>query len=547
MNGSASSGRSVRGLISSPPRRTTVRWPFSVIWPSPSASPTRRPCGRLPIRSLAVRDFAAWCAWPRAIRLSMRTSRLRTAPRWSTRSTASPRSCATTARGSTVVSGSANSSGRARMRRTDVGAAATVQPAARVAGELTVPGDKSIAHRALMLAALGQGESWIHGLPDGEDVLATVGCLRSLGANLQRPGGTVRIRGEGLRSFATPHGPLDCANSGTTMRLLLGVLAGSSVSATLDGDASLRRRPMDRVIEPLRSMGAKIESREDRAPLAVTGTSLQGRRHELKAPSAQVKSALLLAGLSASGPTTVVEHIATRDHTERLLRAMGTDVGATAEGVVIRPSHQPLRPIELAVPGDFSSAAFWMTAAALRPGWSVIIGDVGLNPTRPAFLELLRSRGAGVKVEGPSDDIEPRGMLTVTGQRLRAIVLGAADVAAAIDEIPILLVLATQAEGVTTIEGAGELRVKESDRLATMAGGLRRMGALVEERADGVSIQGPAALHGATVDPHGDHRVAMALAVAGLVASGPTTIEGAGCVAVSYPNFFAQLEDLAHA
>ena len=432
------------------------------------------------------------------------------------------------------------------MPRTDVGSAATVQPAARIAGELTVPGDKSIAHRALMLAALGQGESWIHGLPDGEDVLATVGCLRSLGANLQRTGGTVRIRGEGLRSFATPHGPLDCANSGTTMRLLLGVLAGSSVSATLDGDASLRRRPMDRVIEPLRSMGAKIESREDRAPLAVTGTSLQGRRHELKVPSAQVKSALLLAGLSASGPTTVVEYVATRDHTERLLRAMGTDVGATAEGVVIRPSHQPLRPIELAVPGDFSSAAFWMTAAALRPGWSVIIGDVGLNPTRTAFLELLRSMGAEVKVEGPAVDTEPSGRVTVTGQRLRPIVIGAAAVAAAIDEIPALLVLATQAEGVTTIDGAGELRVKESDRIATMAEGLRRMGAVVEERPDGVSVHGPAALQGATVDSHGDHRVAMALAVAGLVASGPTTIEGADCVAVSYPNFFAQLQELTH-
>jgi 3-phosphoshikimate 1-carboxyvinyltransferase len=432
------------------------------------------------------------------------------------------------------------------MRRTDVGSAATVQPAARVAGELTVPGDKSIAHRALMLAALGQGESWIHGLPDGEDVLATVGCLRSLGANLQRTGGTVRIRGEGLRSFATPHGPLDCANSGTTMRLLLGVLAGSSVSATLDGDVSLRRRPMDRVIEPLRSMGAKIESREDRAPLAVTGTLLQGRRHELKVPSAQVKSALLLAGLSASGPTTVVERVATRDHTERLLRAMGTDVGATVEGVVIRPSHQPLRPIELAVPGDFSSAAFWMTAAALRPGWSVIIGDVGLNPTRTAFLELLRSMGAAVKVEGPAVDTEPSGRVTVTGQRLRAIVLGTADVAAAIDEIPALLVLATQAQGVTTIDGAGELRVKESDRIATMAEGLRRMGAVVEERPDGLSVRGPATLQGATVDSHGDHRVAMALAVAGLVASGPTTIEGAECVAVSYPNFFAQLQELTH-
>ncbi len=433
------------------------------------------------------------------------------------------------------------------MPRAEVESAETIAPATRVAGVLTVPGDKSIAHRALMLASLAEGESWIHGLPDGEDVLATVGCLRALGANLQRSSGTARIRGAGLRSFATPHGPLDCTNSGTTMRLLLGVLAGSSVSATLDGDASLRSRPMDRVIDPLKSMGAKIESRQGRAPLSVTGTSLQGRRHTLPIASAQVKSALLLAGLSASGPTTVVEPTVTRDHTERLLRAMGTDVGATVDGVVIRPSHQPLRPIELSVPGDFSSAAFWMAAAALRPGWSVIIGDVGLNPTRTAFLTLLRSMGAEVKVEGPSADAEPRGLVTVTGHGLRAIVLGAVDVAAAIDEIPALLVLATQAEGITTIDGAGELRVKESDRIATMAEGLRRLGAVVDERPDGVSIQGPAVLHGATVQSHGDHRVAMALAVAALTASGPTTIEGADCVAVSYPTFFAQLRELTDA
>jgi 3-phosphoshikimate 1-carboxyvinyltransferase len=432
------------------------------------------------------------------------------------------------------------------MPRAEVESAQTVRPAARVAGELAVPGDKSIAHRGLMLAALAQGESWIHGLPEGEDVLATVACLRGLGVNLQRSGRSVRIRGEGLRSFATPHGHLDCANSGTTMRLLLGVLAGSSLSATLDGDASLRRRPMDRVIDPLRAMGAKIESRESRAPLSVTGTALQGRRHALPIASAQVKSALLLAGLSASGPTTVVEPTPTRDHTERLLRAMGTDVSTTAAGVVVRPSHQPLRPIELSVPGDFSSAAFWMAAAAMRPGWSVIIGDVGLNPTRTAFLDMLASMGAEVKLAQPTSDIEPRGMLTVTGRPLRAIVLGATDVAAAIDEIPILMVLATQAQGETTIDGAAELRVKESDRLATMTVGLRRMGAAVEERPEGVSIRGPVALRGAAVETQGDHRVAMALAVAGLVASGPTTIEGADCVAVSYPNFFAQLQELTH-
>jgi 3-phosphoshikimate 1-carboxyvinyltransferase len=421
-----------------------------------------------------------------------------------------------------------------------------VEPAARVAGELRVPGDKSIAHRALMLAALAQGESRLDGLPEGEDVAATVACLRSLGVNILRTGGPAQVRGGGWRTFTPPHGPLDCANSGTTMRLMLGVLSGSWVSAILDGDASLRRRPMARVIEPLRTMGARIQSRDGHAPLTVTGARLQGRRHVLSVPSAQVKSALLLAGLSASGPTSVVEPVATRDHTERLLRAMGTDVHVAAGVVEIRPSHQPLRPIDLAVPGDFSSAAFWMAAAALRPGWSVTIREVGLNPSRTAFLRLLESMGAEIQVDADNADIEPLGSVTVTGRPLRAVTIGAADVAAAIDEIPALLSVATQAEGTTIIKGAAELRVKESDRLATMSEGLRRMGAIVDERPDGVSIHGQASLRGASVDSRGDHRIAMALAVAGLVASGPTTIEDADSVAVSYPDFFTHLQELTH-
>ena len=395
-----------------------------------------------------------------------------------------------------------------------------------------------------MLAAMAQGESRIDGLPDGEDVAATVACLRGLGVQIDRIGGPARIHGGGWRSFRSPHGPLDCANSGTTMRLLLGILSGTWVSATLDGDESLRLRPMGRVVESLRTMGARIQSQDERAPLAVTGARLQGRRHVLSVPSAQVKSALLLAGLSASGPTTVLEPVATRDHTERLLRAMGTDVSVTADGVVVRPSQQPLRPIDLSVPGDFSSAAFWMAAAALRPGWSVTIRGVGLNPSRTAFLGLLQSMGAEIHVDADGAGIEPRGSVTVTGRPLRAVTIGAAEVAASIDEIPALLTIATQAEGTTIIEGAAELRVKESDRLATMSEGLRRMGAVVDERADGVSIHGQASLRGAMVESHGDHRIAMALAIAGLVASGPTTIEGADCVSVSYPDFFADLKEL---
>ncbi|HEX9095322.1 MAG TPA: 3-phosphoshikimate 1-carboxyvinyltransferase [Candidatus Dormibacteraeota bacterium] len=420
-----------------------------------------------------------------------------------------------------------------------------VEPATMVAGELRVPGDKSIAHRALILAALADGESRIAGLPQGEDVAATVACLRSLAVKIDRIGGPVRVHGGGWRSFSPPHGLLDCENSGTTMRLLLGVLAGSWVSATLDGDESLRRRPMARVVEPLRRMGASIQSQDGRAPLTVTGARLQGRRHVLPVPSAQVKSALLLAGLTASGPTSVVEPEPTRDHTERLLRAMGTDIHVAAGIVEVRPSHQPLRPIDLSVPGDFSSAAFWMAAAALRPAWSVTIHEVGLNPSRTAFLRLLESMGAEIHVDAGDVGVEPRGSVTVTGRRLRAITIGAGDVAAAVDEIPALLSVATQAEGNTVIEGAAELRVKESDRLATMSEGLRRMGAIVDERSDGVSIQGPVRLRGTTVDSHGDHRIAMALAVAGLVASGPTTIEDADAVAVSYPDFFSHLRELA--
>jgi len=455
------------------------------------------------------------------------------------------------------------------MRRAELGVVELVEPAARLAGTLRVPGDKSIAHRALILGALADGESVITGLPPGEDVRATVACLRSLGVRLS-PVSPSPARGEGSGwglhitplGFSTPHGPLDCANSGTTMRLLAGVLAGSRVSATLDGDASLRRRPMARVVEPLRKMGASIESRDGHPPLVLTGTALQGRRHLLSVPSAQVKSALLLAGLAARGPTTVVEPAPTRDHTERLLVAMGADLrvqssppplgegqGGGFQGVVIelRPSHRPLHAIELAVPGDFSSASFWMAAAALRPGWSITIEGVGLNPTRTAFLRILEAMGAAVQVELAETDLEPHGTVRVTGHPLRAVTLGAEEVVAAIDEIPALLAVATQAEGRTVVAGAAELRVKESDRIAGMAEGLRRMGASVDERPDGISVDGRCALRGATVASNGDHRIAMALAIAGLAATGPTRIDDADCVAVSYPEFFATLSEVTHA
>jgi 3-phosphoshikimate 1-carboxyvinyltransferase len=445
----------------------------------------------------------------------------------------------------------ANSSWLVSTLASELGTMEVVHPARRVAGQLRVPGDKSIAHRALILSALADGESQISGVPEGEDVRATVACLRSLGVRIdRRERGAIRVVPSPARGGGSgwgpshPHGPLDCANSGTTMRLLLGLLAGSSISATLDGDASLRRRPMARVIDPLLRMGAHIDSNDGHAPLVVTGARLQGRHLVLPVASAQVKSAILLAGLEASGPTSVVEPLATRDHTERLLSAMGAEILTSGTTVDLRPSPRPLRPIDLVIPGDFSSAAFWFAAAAMRPGWSVTVGSLGLNPTRTAFLRLLERMGAGISAEITSNDIEPTGSATVIGQPLTGIELGAEDVASAIDEIPALLVIATQAKGTTNISGASELRVKESDRIAGMAEGLRRMGASVEERADGISVHGPTALHGARIDPKGDHRIAMAFGVAGLVASGPTTIEDADAVAVSYPGFFSELRGI---
>jgi 3-phosphoshikimate 1-carboxyvinyltransferase len=412
--------------------------------------------------------------------------------------------------------------------------------------EIRVPGDKSIAHRALILGALAEGESVIDQVPTGKDVLATEACLRALGVAVVRTDVRVHVRGGGLAAWRTAGMPLDCQNSGTTMRLLTGVLAASGVTASLTGDASLCRRPMARVVEPLRAMGARIASRDGMAPLRIEGTALIGRHHRLPIPSAQVKSALLLAGLYAQSPTSVEEPVPTRDHTERLLRAMGAVVTAHGGRTDVEPLAAPLQPLSLTIPGDFSSAAFWLAAAAMRPGLTVRIVGVGLNPTRTAFLGMLERMGAEVSLDHQTDAaVEPLGDVTVTGRTLRGLRVDAEGAAAAVDEIPILMAVATQAEGTTSIDGAAELRVKESDRLKSMTDGLRRMGARVEELPDGVRIVGPTPLRPATVDAAGDHRVAMALAVAGLLAESPIQIVGAASADVSYPGFFKQLELVA--
>jgi 3-phosphoshikimate 1-carboxyvinyltransferase len=420
----------------------------------------------------------------------------------------------------------------------DRGLTVRVDPARSFQARVRVPGDKSIAHRALMLAAVARGESRIDGVPDGWDVRATADCLRALGVSLQPTAGGVIVTGRGIDAWQTPIAPLPCANSGTTMRLLAGLISASQIQATLVGDASLQKRPMDRVVRPLRRMGARIAAEEGRAPLRIEGTTLVGVEHELQRPSAQVKSALLLAGLHAEGETVVIEPAPTRDHTERLLRLMGASVTANGTRVSVRRVHR-LDPIRLTIPGDFSSAAFLLGAAALHPGWSCTVEGVGLNPTRTRFLDILRAMGAGVTVSPDAGaELEPTGSVTVEGRQLHAIELDAAQVAQAIDEVPLVLALATQAEGQSRVTGAGELRVKESDRLAAIADGLRRMGARLEERADGMVVEGSTPLQASAVDAHGDHRIAMALAVVALTAAGPVEISGASSVAVSYPAFF---------
>ena len=422
---------------------------------------------------------------------------------------------------------------------------AIVIRARELRGTATVPGDKSISHRALIFAALAEGPCRIDGLATGADVRSTAHCLRRLGVRIDDDG---TVHGVGLHGLRAPAEPLDCGNSGTTMRLLAGVLAGSGVGGVLDGDESLRRRPMARVLEPLRAMGAICEGAGGRAPLTFApGTRLRGTDHVLEVASAQVKSALLLAGLWAEGRTTVREPALSRDHTERMLRAMGARV-AVGDVVAIEPPAHPLRmPDRLVVPGDPSSAAFLVAAALLVPGGSIVVEGVDGNPTRTGFFAVLERMGARVEMrprgEAAGDPVIDLAA-THTGP-LRATVVEPHEIPALVDEVPLLAALATQAEGLTEIRGAGELRVKESDRLAAMARGLAALGAHVEELPDGLRIRGPTPLAGATVASHGDHRIAMSLAVAGLVAAGETIVRDAGWADISFPGFFERLGALA--
>jgi len=446
----------------------------------------------------------------------------------------------------------------------------TVSPAARLRGEPRLPGDKSISHRALLLAALTEGESAITGAGDGRDVAATAAVMAALGATVERvreDGLNVdyRVASPGADGLHEPDRVLDCRNSGTSLRLCSGVLASLPFFSVLDGDASLRARPVARIIEPLRLMGAALYARRSDSlpPLVVIGRPrLRAIDFETRVPSAQVKSAILLAGLRAEGRTTVREAVATRDHTERMLRSRGIEVRrepATSSGggpvAWTLEGGARLRPLDERVPADPSAATFWLVAGAVHPDAQLTLRSVGVNPTRRAAIDILVRMGARIEeravgagsalAAGEGNEIgEPLADLTVRSSELRAIDLGPRDVAAAIDEIPILCLAATQARGKTRIRGAGELRHKESDRIAGLASGLAALGARITVDGDDITIEGPSQLVGSPTQTLDDHRLAMTFAVAGLIASGSTSIDRAESAAVSYPSFFTELERL---
>jgi 3-phosphoshikimate 1-carboxyvinyltransferase len=412
-----------------------------------------------------------------------------------------------------------------------------IEPAPFVRGTFTLPGDKSISHRAALIGAMATGETRVRNFSSAADCASTLTCLRGLGVAVRQDGPELVIAG-GLESWRAPGAVLDTGNSGSTIRMLAGALAGRRFRATLTGDASLQKRPLERVAAPLRAMGASVETTDGRAPLTITGGRLRGLTHDLPVASAQVKTAVLLAGLQAEGRTTVREPAASRDHTERMLVAFGVPVerdGLSASVV----GGTPLVGTTVNVPGDASSAAFLVVAALVLPDSEVRLEGVLLSPTRTAFVEVLRAMGGRVETHLERETPEPVGTIVASSSALVGVRVDPALVPSLIDEVPALAVAGAYATGELEITGAAELRLKESDRITALATGLRALGARVRELPDGLVVTGGARLHGALVDSHDDHRIAMALAVAALGASGPTEIERGECVSVSFPEFYA--------
>lgn len=426
----------------------------------------------------------------------------------------------------------------------------TLRAARHLRGSIQVPGDKSISHRAVIFNAIAEGNAEITGFLPGADCLSSIACLRQLGVEIEQRGDRVRVYGRGLRGLREASDVLDCGNSGTSLRLLAGLLAGQPFLSILSGDASLRSRPQRRIIGPLRALGAQLDGRDqgNRAPLVIRGATIHGGSYELPIASAQVKSALLLAGLTGDAPLRLTGKIASRDHTERMLRAMGVDLAETTGELLLHPPIHPVfpYPLSLHVPGDPSSATFWWVAAAIHPSSEICTPGVCLNPTRTGALDVLRAMGADISVTNERiEGAEPVGDVTVRGAGLRGTRIDGDLIPRLIDEIPVLAVAAAHAFGETVIADADELRAKETDRIATVVNQLRAMGAQLDPTPDGMVIAGGGELHGAAVHSHGDHRLAMALAVASFVAEGETMIDEAEAVSVSYPTFWDHLAQVA--
>lgn len=425
-----------------------------------------------------------------------------------------------------------------------MGKSRTVRPAQRFNGKPLIPGDKSISHRGLIFGALAKGQTEIIDILDSADVRSTGACLELLGAKITQSANKTFIDGSAFGKKLAPDLTLDCGNSGTTIRLLMGVLASMDLNVHLYGDSSLQRRPMKRVAEPLERMGAKFKlTNSNYAPLSVIGGNLHAIDYELTVASAQIKTAVILAALFARGTTVLSGEIHSRDHTERMLKDFGVHLDCSSDLIKVR-GGQTFKPSVVQVPGDPSTAAFWIAAATLIPNSQIELKNISLNPTRIGFIHVLQRMGANIEIKTTSEQSEPIGTIHIKHASLKGTKVIKDEIPSLIDEIPLLAVLATQASGITEIEGAEELRVKESDRIEMVAKNLRAMGAELTVRKDGFHIVGPQKLRGAKIHTENDHRIAMAFSIAGLLAQGETEISDEECVGVSYPNFFATLDEL---
>jgi len=416
----------------------------------------------------------------------------------------------------------------------------------RLKGVMKVPGDKSISHRAVMLGSIAHGKTVIDGLLTGDDCLSTIDCFRKLGVEIHLNGDHVEINGKGLEGLQEPNEVLDVGNSGTTIRLMLGILSSVPFHITVIGDESIAKRPMGRVTIPLKEMGAKIDGRKEGkfTPLSVRGGGLKGIDFTSPVASAQVKSAILLAGLFAEGNTSVTEPEASRDHTERMLQEFGGSVQTDGLKKTIR-GKQTLKGTSINVPGDISSAAFFLVAGAIIPNSEITIKNVGINPTRTGILDILTNMGADITIHNVNENVmEPFADITIRSSKLKGVEISGDIIPRLIDEIPILALAATQAEGVTIIKDAAELKVKETNRIDTVVDELKKLGANIEATEDGMKIYGKSSLHGAEVSSHGDHRIGMMLAIASCLVSGETHIQNKEAITISYPGFFEQLEEL---